>query len=251
MTVPRFYNPAPMVSGQVVSLEGDNIHYAQRVLRMRQGDPLELIDGLGFEYRAVIRAIGMQGVSIEILEKTPVQEPPIRLTLAQSLLKAGKLDFIVQRSVELGVNSFIPFVSSRSIVRLSPDAVYQRVERWRKIASEAARQCGRTTIPVIEPVISFRDMLARPREGALKVIFWEAEAERTIRRIFHDADHPCADHFFFVVGPEGGFSGEEVCEAREAGFLSASIGERVLKVETAVMSILTILQYERGIFSRK
>jgi 16S rRNA (uracil1498-N3)-methyltransferase len=248
LTIPRFYHPEAMAPGQVVTLLGDNIHYAQRVLRMRAGDPLDLIDGLGFEYHAVIRFLGNEAVSAEILEKNAIADPSVGLTLCQSLLKADKMDFIIKRSVELGVNTFIPFASSRSVARLSPEAALQKVKRWQKIATEAARQCGRSIIPTVQPVLSFPEMLGRAEGETVKVIFWEAEAERTIRQIFRDREGCPDDRYFFIVGPEGGFSGEEVLKATEAGYLSVSIGKRVLKVETAVLSILAILQYERGIF---
>ncbi len=171
MTIPRFYHPEKMVSGQVVSLTGDNVHYAQRVLRMRQGDALDLIDGLGFEYHAVIRSMNSETVSVEIMAKNVIDDPSVDLTLCQSLLKSDKMDFIIQRSVELGVNNFIPFVSSRSVVRLSPEAAQKRVTRWQKIATEAARQCGRSIIPIVQPMLSFNDVLVRSDEGTVKLIF--------------------------------------------------------------------------------
>jgi 16S rRNA (uracil1498-N3)-methyltransferase len=248
LTIPRFYHPEAMAPGQVVSLLGDNIHYAQRVLRMRQGDPLDLIDGLGFEYHAVIRSLGSEGISAEVLEKNAIHDPSVGLTLCQSLLKSDKMDFTIKRSVELGVDTFIPFVSSRSVARLSPEAALQKVNRWQKIATEAARQCGRSIIPTVQPVVSFREMLGKADGDMVKVIFWEAESERTIRHVFRDREERPEDRYFFIVGPEGGFSGDEVFKAKEEGFLSVSIGKRVLKVETAVLSILAILQYERGIF---
>jgi len=248
LTIPRFYQPETMASGQVVFLTGDNVHYAQRVLRMRQGDALDLIDGQGFEYHAVIRSMNSETVSVEILKKNAILDPPLGLILCQSLLKSDKMDFIIKRSVELGVDTFFPFVSSRSVARLSPEAALNKVTRWQKIATEAARQCGRSIIPTVQSVLTFQQMLGKAEGEMVKVIFWEAEAERTIRQVFRDREGCPDDRYFFIVGPEGGFSGEEVWRAKEKGFLSVSIGKRVLKVETAVLSILAILQYEKGIF---
>jgi 16S rRNA (uracil1498-N3)-methyltransferase len=236
-----------MATGQVVALNGDHAHYAQRVLRMRVGDHLELIDGRGFEYQAVVQDLLPDKVVVEVREKQRIDDPPLGLTFCQSLLKADKMDFIVRRSVELGVDTFIPFVSSRSIVRLTPEAAAQKVRRWQKIAEEAARQCGRSHIPEILPVTAYSEMIRMAEGYPLKAIFWEAETERTLRQFFRDGEGQ-KERYFFVVGPEGGFSGEEVFQAKDADFLSVSIGKRVLKVETAVMSILAILQYERGIF---
>jgi len=248
VTTPRFYHPEEMNPGCVVVLAEDHVHYARRVLRMRRGDRLDLIDGRGFEYHGIVHDVTQEGIWVEVLEKNPILGPSVGLTLCQSLIKADKMDFIVQRSVELGVDTFIPFVSSRSVVRLTPEGADRKVARWRKIAAEAARQCGRSTIPMVEPVLSYGDMLSRADGKAVKVIFWEAEPERTIRRIFRNDEGEPSPGYFFIVGPEGGFSGDEVFRAKESGFLSVSIGKRILKVETAVLSILAILQYEKGIF---
>ena len=248
MTIPRFYHPETMEPGQLVVLTGDHVHYARHVLRMRRKDHLDLIDGRGFEYHARIYGLNADQLAVEILEKKRVRDPSVRITLCQSLLKSDKMDFIVQRGVELGVNTVIPFVSSRSIVRLTDETAAARIRRWQNIAAEAARQCGRSAIPEVRTVATYRDMLGMADKDQLKIIFWEAEGEKTLRQVFQNKEGMEAGGFFFVVGPEGGFTGDEVFQAREADFLSVSIGKRVLKVETAVLSILAITQYERGIF---
>jgi 16S rRNA (uracil1498-N3)-methyltransferase len=148
----------------------------------------------------------------------------------------------------LGVTRFIPFSSSRAIVRLTPASGAEKVRRWRKIASESARQCGRSLIPIVDPVLSYQEMLKARGDRAVKIIFWEGERDKSIGHLFHEKESDPPDDYFFVVGPEGGFSGDEIAQAGGEGFLSVSMGKRVLKVETAVLSILAILQYERGIF---
>jgi len=247
MTVPRFYYPQSMEPGHVVSLPDDSLHYARRVLRIGAGDRLALIDGHGYQYEGCVCSVSSAGVFVEIMEKSLVQDSPLSITLCQALIKADKMDFIIQRSVELGVTRFIPFSSLRTIVRLTQVSAEMKARRWQKIAAESARQCGRPLIPMVEPVLSYQEMLKRGEEQAVKVIFWEGERDRTIGQLFQKEER---DHrnYFFVIGPEGGFSGDEIACAGSEGFLPVTIGKRVLKVETAVLSILAILQYERGIF---
>lgn len=247
MTVPRFYHPQSMEPGHVVSLPDDSLHYARRVLRMGAGDHLALVDEQGYQYEGRVCSVSSAGVLVEITEKSPAQDSPLSITLCQALLKADKMDFIIRRAVELGVTHFIPFSSSRTIVRLTPVSAATKVERWRKIAAEAARQCGRPLIPEVAPVSSYQEMLQRGEGRAAKVIFWEGERDRTFGQLFRKEGNDCHD-YFFVIGPEGGFSGDEIACAGDEGFLPVTIGKRVLKVETAVLSILAILQYERGIF---
>jgi 16S rRNA (uracil1498-N3)-methyltransferase len=236
-----------MEPSHVVSLPEDYLHYVRRVLRMGVGDRLDLIDGHGFQYEGRICSLSPVKILVEIMERSLLQDSFLSITLCQSLIKADKMDFIIQRSVELGVTRFIPFSSARAIVQLTPDSAALKVKRWQKIASESARQCGRSLIPVVEPVLSYQKMLKEGGEEAHKVIFWEGERDRTIGQLFREEGRD-SHGYFFVVGPEGGFSGDEIVEAGREGFISVSIGKRVLKVETAVLSILAILQYERGIF---
>ena len=247
MTIPRFYHPQSMEPGHVVSLPHDSLHYARRVLRMRVGERLDLIDGQGTQYEGRISSISSTDIFVEIMAKNFPEDSSVSVTLCQALVKGDKMDFIIQRSVELGVARFIPFSSSRTIIHLTPAAAAAKVKRWQKIAAESARQCGRAIVPVVSPVLSYEEMLKQGGEQAPKVIFWEGERDRTMGRLFREGEND-SQEYFFVVGPEGGFSGDEIAQADHEGFLSVTIGKRILKVETAVLSILTILQYEKGIF---
>ena len=247
VTIPRFYHPQNMEPGYVVSLPDDFLHYTRRVLRMGIGDRLELIDGQGFQYEGRICSVSSAGILVEIVAKTFLQDSSFSITLCQALVKANKMDFIIQRSVELGVTRFIPFSSSRTIVRLTETSAAMKVRRWQKIASESARQCGRSIIPSVEQVLSYQEMLKEGGNNEAKIIFWEGERSRTIRQLFQKEEND-PHNYFFVIGPEGGFSGDEIVQADMEGFSPMTIGKRVLKVETAVLSILAILQYERGLF---
>lgn len=236
-----------MEKGSTVELGGENLHYIKTVLRLKSGDPLIIFEGTGFEYEAVIRNITTGSATIEITEKKKFQvEGSIKITLAQALPKGNKMGFIIQKATEFGVGRIIPFNSSRSIPKLTGSKIPLKISRWQKIAIEASRKCGREDIPEITNIATFDEILQHPKEDTLKIIFWEEESGTGIKEILRDKKYKKMTEFFVVVGPEGGFSREEIETASGTGFLPASLGRLVLKVETAVLAILSILQYERG-----
>ena len=248
MTVPRIYFPGIMGKGELCDLGGENLRYIKSVLRMKKGDHLILFDGAGWEYETVIENFSAAGISVEVLKKNRIQDDAPRITLFQALPKANKMDSIVQKATELGACRIIPFRSARSIPRLTADKARARVSRWRSIATEAARQCGRADIPELNDVLSFEEALASAEGGVLKIIFWEEEAERGIKNLLREKRCEGARDISVVVGPEGGFSKAEVESAVRSGFISVSLGKNILKVETAAVTILSIIQYELGIF---
>lgn len=248
MTVPRIYFPGIMGKGELCDLGGENLRYIKSVLRMKKGDHLILFDDAGWEYETVIKNFSAAGISVEVLKKNRIQDDAPRITLLQALPKASKMDSIVQRATELGACRIIPFRSVRSVPRLTADKARARVSRWRSIATEAARQCRRADIPEIKDVLSFDEALASVEGGVLKIIFWEEEAERGIRNLLHDKRCEGGRDISVIVGPEGGFSKGEVDSAVRSGFISVSLGKNILQVETAAVTILSIIQYELGIF---
>lgn len=246
MTVPRIYLPCPMEVGSLCELREEDRTCVRSVLRLKRGDHLVLFDGRGHEYQAMIRQLQGERTIVEILKKYPLQDKPLHITLCQALPKAGKMDFIIQKATELGADEIVPFHSARCVSRLTGEKKMQKAARWRKIAVEAARQCGRADVPVIRPCADFQELFGNGEFGEVRIIFWEEETQTVLGDVLR---HPCAlqaKDFSIIVGPEGGFLKEEVERAREAGFRSASIGRQILRVETAVLAILSILQYERG-----
>ena len=249
MTVPRIYFPRNMEKGDLSKLGGENLRYVKSVLRMKKGDHLILFDGTGWEYETVIKQIIADGISVEVLKKDRMPDKVVNITIYQALPKANKMDFIIQKATELGADRIVPFQSARSVPRLTADKARFKIARWRNIATEAARQCGRADIPEVEGILSYEDVIACPERENLKIIFWEEESARGIKQVLRDEKYNGVKDIVVIIGPEGGFAKEEVDSAVDKGFISVSLGRNILKVETAVLTILSIIQYEKGIFS--
>jgi len=248
MAEPRIYHPQTLDEGAAIELEEDYRVYLRDVLRLNEGDELILFDGVGHEYRAVIRGFTPNIVRLEVITKEDIALPGTRITLAQSLPKGGKMELIIQKATELGVSRIIPFISSRSIPRLAGERAAAKAARWRKVAVEASRQCGRPDVPEVDEIASFDDMLRAANADALRIILWEGEDRQGIRDILTDERYAGADSFCVVIGPEGGFSWNEIEKARRCGFVSVSLGKLILRTETAPLAVLAILQYEKGLF---
>jgi len=247
--IPRIYFPRLLEPGESLELPADQLHYLRNVLRLKAGDALTLFDGRGFEYSAVITDLGGRRAQVRVSSKNRIpEEPTPKITLAQALPKGAKLEWIIQKATELGASGILPFTSTRSVPKIQENRSEQKLSRWRKIAAEAAEQCGRPDVPEIPAIMPFEKVLGRADAGSLKVIFWEAESERSLREILRENTDSVKD-VFAVVGPEGGFAPAEIDRARAAGFVTASLGRRVLRVQTAALAVLAVLQFALGGFT--
>ncbi|HPC72988.1 MAG TPA: 16S rRNA (uracil(1498)-N(3))-methyltransferase [Syntrophales bacterium] len=244
--IPRVYFPRTLEPGENLELPADQSRYLRNVLRLRAGDAVTLFDGRGFEYSAVLTEPGGRRAQLRVSAKKRIIEEAVpRITLAQALPKGAKFDWIVQKATELGVARILPFTSARSIPKIPENRGEQKLGRWRKIAAEAAEQCGRSDVPDVPGILSFEAVMGQALPGRLNIIFWEAESERSLREILGGNSIGIED-VFAVVGPEGGFTPQEIDRARAAGFVTASLGSRVLRVETAALAVLAILQFALG-----
>jgi len=246
VTIPRLYLPRPLETGAVCAAAADQARYLKTVLRMREGDPLLIFNGTGWEYKAVIRRRTADGIEIEITGRRALPAAEIHVTLCQAVPKVEKMDGIIRHATELGVERIVPFLAERSVPRWQSEQLPRKRERWQKIAVEASRQCGRPDIPEIGEIVTFERMLRDVPESGLRLIPWEEETKTGIREILRDPARSGMKEFVLVIGPEGGFSAGEIELARQAGFLSVSLGKRVLRVETASLAVLAVPQYERG-----
>ncbi|MCX5818598.1 MAG: 16S rRNA (uracil(1498)-N(3))-methyltransferase [Deltaproteobacteria bacterium] len=246
MTIPRLYLPRPLEMGAVCSAAADQARYLKTVLRMKEGDPLLIFNGTDWEYEAVIRRQTAEGMELEITGRQRLPETGIHVTLCQAVPKAEKMDGIVRHATELGAERIVPFLAERSVPRWRPEQLPRKRERWQRIAAEASRQCGRSDIPEVGEIVTFERMLRDAPESGLRLIPWEEETTTGIREVLRDPARAGMTEFVLVIGPEGGFSAGEIDQARRAGFLSVSLGKRVLRVETASLAVIAVLQYEKG-----
>jgi 16S rRNA (uracil1498-N3)-methyltransferase len=246
VTTPRIYLPRPLEKGASYAAAADQARYLKTVLRMKEGDPVLIFNGTGREYEAVIRRQTAEGVELEVTGSRLLPAVGIHVTLCQAVPKADKMDGIIRHATELGAARIIPFFAERSVPRWQPDQLSRKRERWRKIAVEASRQCGRSDITEIGEIVTFERMLRNVPESGLRLIPWEEETAQGIREVLRDPAWSDIRDFTLAIGPEGGFSVEEIERARRTGFLSVSLGKRVLRVETASLAVLAILQYEKG-----
>ncbi len=242
--MPRFYVPRPHIENGLLRIEGEEVKHIRKVLRLKAGDEILVFDGLGKEYEGTIIKEGCHSVLVKIRRMlSPKGDSPLEVTLAQSLLKGEKMETLIQKATELGVKEIIPFFSSRSIPLLEKSRRLKRHHRWEKIAIEASKQCGRGVVPKVELLKDYPDMLRTASTDSLRLILWEKEGIN-LREVLEGLKEK--KKIFFVIGPEGGFSQDEVGKAMRAGFVAVTLGRRILRAETASLCLLSILQYERG-----
>ncbi|WP_407279887.1 16S rRNA (uracil(1498)-N(3))-methyltransferase [Aromatoleum evansii] len=239
--ISRFFCPLPLPAAGEIQLPEALAHHAARVLRLRDGDPVILFDGSGGEVTAVLRLRGKQCFA-ELLERRDIErESPLRLVLVQALASGDKMDWIVQKAVELGVAAIVPVQAERSVLRLAGERAAKRVEHWQQVAVSACEQCGRNRVPAVAPITGLHDYLARPCEGA-RLILDPAATQRLL-----DAGRP-AGEVHLLIGPEGGWSDEELAACRRAGCAGMGLGPRVLRTETAGLAAIAALQAVWGDF---
>jgi 16S rRNA (uracil1498-N3)-methyltransferase len=240
----RFYVPTPQIEKGMLRVEGNEVKHIRRVLRLKAGDEIIVFDSLGKEYEGTIIEETTSSVVIKIQNIfLSERDSPLDVTLAQSLLKGEKMDYLIQKATELGVREIIPFFSSRSVPLLEKSGGLKRHHRWGRIAIEASKQCGRGVVPKIEPLQDYSEMLQIASPGSLRLILWEGEGD-PLKEVLERSKEKTG--IFFIIGPEGGFSQEEVEEAKRAGFIPVTLGRRILRAETASLCLLSILQYEQG-----
>jgi 16S rRNA (uracil1498-N3)-methyltransferase len=220
----RFYSP---MLTDPIELTGEEFHHAVRVARCREGEEVECFDGSGRNVVARFTAISPGGATLTITGEAPSREPRIEIVLAMSLVQPEKFELVLQKGTELGVAKFLPLVAERTEVR--PERIAGKIERWKKIVLEAAKQSGRSRIPLIEQVCPFDEAIRRP--GA-RLLFDLDEPPH--------APEPPEEKSMILIGPEGGFSPGELAAARAAGVLFRRIGPRRLRAETAAIAAITL-----------
>ncbi len=239
----RFHIRPEAVTGDRVTFDAEETHHLARVLRLRPGAVVQTVDGRGHEFTVRLTRINTQRADGEVLSRgLRRSESPLDLTLVQGIPKGEKLDVIIRMATELGVARVIPLIGERTIARTEPGRPSPRLTRWQRVAKEAAKQSGRAVIPEVQAPLTLAEWLAKPRAPGLFLCLWE-EAETPVATVLPPAP---IERAILVVGPEGGFTEEEVLSLRSAGALVAGLGPRILRSETAGPVGLALLQSRYG-----
>jgi len=242
----RFFIEQTKITSTKIFITGSDAAHIKKVLRMKSGDRIELFDGRGFEYEARIENLLAGSIEVSITKRfLSASESPVQIIVAQALLKDRKMDSLTRQLTEIGITKLIPFTSIRSVPRPDKKRLSARRKRWEKIAIEALKQCRRGIVTRIGETITFNDVIKIDDECDLKIVFWENESKPVSYAVqqVHDRHYK---KILAVLGPEGGFTEKEIEDARACGFVTASLGPRILRAETATVAACTILQYLFG-----
>ena len=243
MTHPRFYCREALAPGAHIDLPEPVARHAVRVLRLSTGAEIVLFDGRGGEYEARIERIEKDRVVVALGVWHDVErESGLRVTLVQAVQAGEKMDYTVQKAVELGVSHIVPVDSRRSVIRLSGERAARRVAHWQGVAAAACEQCGRNQVPQLAPLEKLESWLARPADGALRLIL-APDAEQAL------VDLVPTENLQLLIGAEGGLDPQELVAARQVGFMAVRMGPRILRTETAGLAALAAVQALWGDFS--
>ncbi|MBP2653868.1 MAG: Ribosomal small subunit methyltransferase [Firmicutes bacterium] len=238
----RFFINEPLRENIII--EGPDARHIGQVLRMVPGAEIVVVGLDGQAGRAGIVAIKATTVEAVLIEKLDERrEPPIEVCLAQGLPKSDKMEYIIQKAVEIGAVCVIPMAVRFSTVHYDEQKKRARVERWQKIAQEAAKQCGRGIVPTVAPVQSLIEVLEEVKPDTRVIMLYEGETRQNLKAILSGCQ---AKSYLILVGPEGGFSPDEVEACKSHGACIATLGPRILRTETAAVVALSIIMYQNG-----
>ncbi|HME60147.1 MAG TPA: 16S rRNA (uracil(1498)-N(3))-methyltransferase [Candidatus Binatia bacterium] len=241
----RFFVPKKNLRDNRGLIEGQELAHLKKVLRLVPGDSITVFDDSDWEHEAVIRRLSAEQGEIEIIRSYQAdRESPLQITLGIGLTKGEKMDFVVEKATELGVQTIAPFISTFSVPKLDARKITARTARWEKIALSASKQCGRTRVPEILPLCEFERWIKHDRGETLKLLFWENEQRQSV----HEAreKYPEEKSVLLAIGPEGGFAAQEAEAAKSNGFEPIRIGRRILRAETAAVAALSLVQFLWG-----
>lgn len=240
MRVPRIYQPQPLAIHQQLNLDEDGAAHIGKVLRMGNGEQISLFNGDGNDYLAEIVDAGKKHVTVKLLScEANLSESPLNLHLGQVISRGDRMEFTIQKSVELGVNTITPLFSDRCGVKLNGERLEKKIQQWQKIVISACEQSGRSQVPVVRPAMDLHDWCSEPTE-ALKLNL-HPRAAHGINGL--DLSHT---RVRLLIGPEGGLSAEEIAMTETYQFTDVLLGPRVLRTETASLTAITALQLRFG-----
>ncbi len=240
----RCFFETDISKGCMVTVDGDEALHITRVLRLGVGDLIEITSGNGKVYEAQINATDKKSIDVCVLRELLVDgEPKTDVSLFIGLTKSAKMELIIQKAVELGVSSVVPVEMERSVVKVKDED--KKTQRFRRIAMEAAKQCKRSKIPFVSEPVKFTDAMNMLSNLDFSFVPYECEKQKSIREIF-TGKNVFAKSVGFIIGPEGGFSDPEAEFIKENNIQTVTLGKRILRMETAAISVLSIVMYELG-----
>ncbi len=244
--MPRFFIETGDIDkgpdGTVITVRGDDAVHITKVLRMRQGEHLTVCDPDGAEYDTVIECVGECVRSRVLSSKASQNEPPYRASVYQSLVRGERFDTVLQKSTELGAVRIIPVITSRCTVHLDKKEYAKKLARWQRIVLEAAKQCGRASVPRVEYPMPFADAVREASGDDIQLFCYEGDGTLPLPSVLESTRS--ADTVSVMIGPEGGYSDEEALMAKDSGMKMTGLGKRILRTETAAPFVLSCLSYK-------
>ena len=243
--MPNFFIKKVQIKDHQIEIRGELLRHLRDSLRVQRGERISCVDEDAVRYTVVITHIGKDILTGDVTEEIRRSEcPAVYIHVVQAIPKGSRLDFIIEKATELGASAITPVMTERSVVRIEKDRVGEKLKRWSRIALESAQQSGRWDVPEIAPPVTLPDFLASFRKADLNLLLWEGEKRVTIKDVLKGVQE--VKSVTVLIGPEGGFSEDEIGKAVEKGFVAVSLGELILRTETAPITALSILQYEFG-----
>lgn len=249
----RYFVPSEQFSESNVRIAGDDAYHLTKVMRARPGEQVIVSDGCGRVVRAELISVGADEVSAHIVERIhSMQEPLVEITIAQSMPKADKMETVIQKGTEIGAVRFLPFHSARTVVQYDAKKAAKRIERWAKIAKEAAEQAHRDRVPEVAAPCSWNELMRQIKDYDAAFFCYEREQTVPFRQALQQAWAGWSKRgdvrwrAVLIVGPEGGFTEAEAAEAEQSGASLVRLGARILRTETAAMVGLSCILYETG-----
>lgn len=242
----RFFIENSEIDGSLATMTGNEAHHLQHVLRLKPGTHITLFDGTGTTYEGEVITLDPT-VKVNITKTNPLDESRTRLHLAQALIKPKNTELVIQKATELGVDSITVYTSRYCAVKKPPE---DKLERWQRIAMESCKQCNRATPPQINQIVSLEECIKAASDSDLKIIFWEENSDLSLKDVAEMINKEPPSSVYYVIGPEGGLTDEEVALAKKLGFLSVTLGKQILRAETASIAAGAILQYLLGNLNR-
>jgi len=246
MRIPRIYQDRPLAQGEEFPLDSQATVHVAKVLRLRAGDAVVVFNGLGGEYHGVLSRLDKRAAAIQLQSFVDTDvESPLNIILAQGLSRGERMDYTVQKAVELGVRRIVPVETGRTVVNLNQERKDKRRQHWQSVVHSACEQSGRNRVPEVAEVITLAQWLKdMPSQTQVSKFVLNHRVDRGVAALSIEPQHPV----FVLIGPEGGLSEAEIEQAEQTGLVSVRLGPRVLRTETAALAFVSVLQGIYGDF---